>query len=458
MVEQIKFLLLGCISMCTSVVVKGQPMVGDSCRRVILISVDGLRPDFYMDSVIWPAPTLQAMARSGVSAPAVQTVFPSVTYPGHTTMVTGVLPGVHGLLGNIDVDSLGQEVGAREYSRIKVPTIWDLARRQGIRTAAVRWPVTIGAPIDYSLCEIEYTNNYTGYKYQPMYEVDQPDGFLEEMEEMAIGKMSNTTYHYLNHSSIDIRTALIAAQVLQQYKPGFMAVHFTLMDDAQHKNGRTGEAVKSALALVDGLILHLVNTLRYAKLLDQTTLVITGDHGFTTYTKIFSPNSWLKQAGLYNSESDWQVKFVITGSSCRLVFNQHRYRFTGAEQARLIAKVKQQVQRLPDSVRNQVLVHSGASIPGLMNKEENYLLLSAKSGSYFDKDVNNAGSKPALGGGHGASSIDPQLNTGLIAWGAQINAPAKTDQLILTDVFPLLKLLLIDDKQQSPVWSKYLKK
>jgi predicted AlkP superfamily pyrophosphatase or phosphodiesterase len=450
MVEQIKYILALCC-----IVGSAQAQQPDTSHRVLLISIDGLRPEFYTDSVHWPAPTLQAMARSGVSAPAVQTVFPSVTYPAHTTLVTGAWPGRHGILGNIDVDSLGNEVPAAEYSRIQAPTIWELAHSKGMRTAAIGWPVTIGAPIDYMIPEAEQNGNYTGYKYLPMFQYDKPGELLEELETQAIGKMSNTTFHFRNHTSIDIRLSLMAAHILQVHRPGFMALHIAQMDEAQHKNGRNGEFVRSSLAFTDALIFHLVNTLRYAGLLEHTTIVITGDHGFTDYHYYLSPNSWLKKAGLYNSESDWQVKFLITGSSGRLIFNQHRYRFTAQQQKQLINKVTKALQTLPDSIRRQVTIHSGAHIPGLMNEQENMLLISSNNGFYFDKDENNPGPKPAHGGAHGSSPLDPQLNTGLIVWGTAVKAPAQTGKLLLTDVFPLLSRLITGEG--DPVWSRYIK-
>lgn len=90
--------------------------------------------------------------------------------------------------------------------------------------------------------------------------------------------------------------------------------------------------------------------------------------------------------------------------------------------------------------------------------EENCLLLSVRSGWYFDKDLNNPAGKPACGGGHGASPLDPQLYTGLIAWGAAISHPAKTGKLMLTDMFPLLKQLIDPQKENYPIWTSLLEK
>ena len=66
--------------------------------HVVLISVDGFRPDFYIDES-WPAPMIQQMAREGARAERVRGVFPTVTYPSHTTIVTGLDPYQHGVHG-----------------------------------------------------------------------------------------------------------------------------------------------------------------------------------------------------------------------------------------------------------------------------------------------------------------------------------------------------------------------
>lgn len=122
--------------------------------HVVLISIDGLRPEFYLDAS-WPAPQIQQMAREGVHAEGVISVFPSVTYPSHTSMVTGALPARHGIMNNQPFDPNGQT--GRWYwdeAAIAVPTLWDAARAAGAKTAAFSWPVTDGAPIDYSVPEV----------------------------------------------------------------------------------------------------------------------------------------------------------------------------------------------------------------------------------------------------------------------------------------------------------------
>ena len=72
---------------------------GQPSRHLVLISIDGLRPAFYLDDA-YAAPALRALVAAGSHARAATPPFPSVTYPGHATIVTGVRPARHGILGN----------------------------------------------------------------------------------------------------------------------------------------------------------------------------------------------------------------------------------------------------------------------------------------------------------------------------------------------------------------------
>jgi len=122
-------------------------------NHVILISVDGLRPEFYMDAQ-WGMVNVRQGMKVGAYAEGVRGSFPTVTYPSHTTIVSGVLPAKHGIYYNTPVEPLG--ISGKwfwYYKDIKVPTLWTAAKDAGLTTACVSWPVTVGAPITYNLPE-----------------------------------------------------------------------------------------------------------------------------------------------------------------------------------------------------------------------------------------------------------------------------------------------------------------
>ncbi len=121
---------------------------GESILHVILISVDGLMPESYThpDAHGLKVPTLRELARNGLSSDGARSVFPTVTYPLHTSIATGTNPGTHGIVTNTAWDPLERNQGGwRWYAEdIRVPTLWDAARAHGLRTALVWWPVTVG--------------------------------------------------------------------------------------------------------------------------------------------------------------------------------------------------------------------------------------------------------------------------------------------------------------------------
>ena len=120
--------------------------------RVIMISIDGLMPSAYTSAATESqTPNLRRLAQRGVWAEGVIGVLPTVTYPSHTTLITGVDPSVHGIYDNQIFDPENKSDGAWFwYARsIKVPTLPMAARARGLRAAAVTWPVTIGMDLDY---------------------------------------------------------------------------------------------------------------------------------------------------------------------------------------------------------------------------------------------------------------------------------------------------------------------
>src|SRR5262249_20139536 len=129
------------------------PRERDDGLHVVVLSIDGLRPDFYRRDD-FEAPTLRELASRGASADAVEAAFPSLTYPGHTSIVTGMRPARHGIVANTRFD----EHGARpewlwETSHLKAKPLWQAAHEQGKKVAITQWPVTVGSDVDWLVPE-----------------------------------------------------------------------------------------------------------------------------------------------------------------------------------------------------------------------------------------------------------------------------------------------------------------
>src|SRR5271168_1911827 len=116
---------------------------------LVIISVDGMRPDYITEADAHGAkvPNLRRFLIEGTFAEGVVGVVPTVTYPSHTTLVTGVWPADHGVHANGEFDPSNTIFDEWYWyaSEIKSPTLWEAARKAGMVTASVSWPVTVDA-------------------------------------------------------------------------------------------------------------------------------------------------------------------------------------------------------------------------------------------------------------------------------------------------------------------------
>ena len=108
-----------------------------------------MRPDYVLkaDQYGLKIPHLRTILQDGAHASGVRGVLPTVTYPSHTTILTGVWPSKHGIYSNTAFDP--QKLNAQGwlwYSEdIRVPTLWEAAASAGYSVGSVSWPVSVGA-------------------------------------------------------------------------------------------------------------------------------------------------------------------------------------------------------------------------------------------------------------------------------------------------------------------------
>jgi predicted AlkP superfamily pyrophosphatase or phosphodiesterase len=189
-------------------------------KHVVLVSVDGLRPEYYLDER-FPAPAMQQLYREGAHAVAVRTIFPSLTYPGHVTLVTGALPARHGVLNNRETNAVEDPAWLKNASDIRVPALWDAVRAAGGTTAALNWPLSVGAPVDWNVPDVWPGSN--DELIAATREASTP-GVLDELEREATGRLrvENFSSRLIAH---DVRLATMAAYLFERHRPTLMLVH-----------------------------------------------------------------------------------------------------------------------------------------------------------------------------------------------------------------------------------------
>ncbi|CAN5402709.1 ectonucleotide pyrophosphatase/phosphodiesterase [soil metagenome] len=409
--------------------------VARGADHVILISVDGLRPEFYQESHR-PTPMLQKMAREGVQADAVRGVFPSVTYPSHTTLVTGALPAAHGIYYNSPFEPEGQTGRWYwEYEYITTETLWEAASKNNMTTASIRWPVTVGAPIDYNLPEVWDLEG--GDSVSATRRHTTPEGFMEEIEEMATGKLSGNMFSGSSMMRED-RFAAAASYIIKEYKPNLFTIHIVTTDSHQHSYGREHEKVDLAFATADRAISRIVEAAEQAGILDRTAFVIAGDHGFTDISARVAPNVWLVEAGLMEAREDrgdWRATFHATGGTAFLYLQD-------PDDTEAIAKVRDILDAQPHGVKKLFriverdeldAIGADPNVPFALNAIPTVGLRSSHSG---DAVI------PATGGTHGHFPDFHNMHTGFVAWGSGVRKSVHASKIGMEDIAPFVAELL----------------
>jgi predicted AlkP superfamily pyrophosphatase or phosphodiesterase len=289
----------------------GAPRPGEP-PHVLLVSIDGLAPASYTDPTVRDAPTLRRLAQQGAYADGVVGVLPSVTYPSHTTLVTGVLPALHGIYDNRLVDPENRSNGAwRWYARqIRVPNLLAATTARGLRAGAVYWPVSVGLRADYVLPEFWRSDHPEGLELLRV--LSTPSSLLDGVEALRGRPLD---YPLTDESRLDT-----ARFIWRTFRPHLLAVHFVELDSAQHRFGPGSSQARAALARVDDHVARLLEAVDQTGLGDRTFVVIVSDHGFASLERQLQPNAALKEAGLLTVDGrgvivDWRAYFHSAGGS-----------------------------------------------------------------------------------------------------------------------------------------------
>lgn len=245
--------------------------------RVVMISIDGLMPEAYLDPdrLGLRVPTLRALRAGGAFARGVESVFPTVTYPAHTTLVTGVLPSTHGITSNRPIDPLAKnQLGWFWYSEdIAVPTLWSAVQAAGARAAVITWPVTAGADVAFRVPE--YWRAGTADDQKLLRSLSTP-GLLDAVQRDYPELWSKLTPPDVR----DDAQFAIARHLLAHEDPALLLVHVWETDDAQHAHGPRSPQALQAIEDVDAKLGALLAQLRESPAWERTLLVVVSDHGF----------------------------------------------------------------------------------------------------------------------------------------------------------------------------------
>jgi predicted AlkP superfamily pyrophosphatase or phosphodiesterase len=396
---------------------------------VLMISIDGLKPEYITqaDAHGMKIPYLRTLLAKGTYADGVVGIWPTITYPSHTTLITGVWPAEHGIYNNQIFDPEQSFSGAWNWyaSEIRVPTLWQVAHRAGLRTASVGWPVSVGATdVDYLIPEY-WRGASPSSSANPddqllMAALARPDTLIQQLKPAAGPYMNG------NDTSIpgDEMKTRYTLEILRRFKPAFMTLHLSSLDETQHARGPFSPEACADLEALDGMVARLAHQLFANN--PNAVLVVVSDHGFMSISNFVNLAVPFIQAGMIQGSvnpstkspvvNSWKAEPWMAGGMAAIMLHDPSDRATEQQ-------VKTMLDGLAADPANgiaEILDHDAILKRG--GFPDAAFLVVLKPGYYTGNALTGSLVTPIPGhrGSHGFSPEDPEMHSSFFAVGGGI--------------------------------------
>ena len=401
---------------------------------LVVISVDGMRPDYVTaaDAQGEKIPNLRRFLREGTYAEGVQGVVPTVTYPSHTTLVTGVSPPKHGIFANVVFDPLqkNQPTWYWYAEDIRVPTLWDAAARAGRTTASIQWPLTVGAQITWNIPEFWRGGMEDDAK---LLRALSTPGLLQEAQAQIgpfRGRIDAT-------AEADENRGQYAQWILEKKHPALMTLHLIALDHIEHETGVFSAEDFATLERLDAVIGKVRETAeRLAP--GRAIVAVVSDHGFANFDKQLNLFTAFREAKLFAVDAkgkvtDWQAMPWVTGGSAAIILKDPNDEPTVKAVRELLAKIASDPANGVDRVLEANALHERGGYPPasfFVGLKPGWRTGIAQDGPLVSSV------KP--GGTHGQLPDLPDLRAAFFVIGPGVPAGRKLGVIDMRDIAPTL--------------------
>lgn len=255
----------------------------------------------------------------------VRSVYPTSTYPAHTSILTGCFPGVHGIRTNVPFKTYrdGYPHWYLYSKSIRAEDLFAAAKRAGCSTASVFWPITGKNPnIDHNIDEyfLFFTEEDPLVTFERL-GADQValDAIRENLSLLPVrDPVTNQTDRTFDHFIMGCTCSLI-----RNAQPDVLLVHNCCLDTLRHRNGVFCDAVTAGLDETDRWLGDVIEAMEEAGVYEQTNFVILSDHGQMDIYRWVSLNALLVQEGFIDlrpdgSLYDWRAFAQSNGMSATI--------------------------------------------------------------------------------------------------------------------------------------------
>jgi len=409
-------------------------------KHVVLVTVDGL-PAYLLDDPSAVLPNIRGLAARGARAEGMIVSNPSVTWPNHTTLVTGVDPAKHGVLFNGVLERPGLGVPVKVDPRkdkldlVQVPTLFDVLHQAGKTSAGINWPCTRNA----KTLAIDFPDS------PEMLDYTTPELIAELKASGAVSADEFEKFGSLSAPARDRIWTQAACHVIRTQKPSLLMFHLLNVDGTHHKYGPKSAPGYSAVAFADSCVGELLRAIEEAGIAESTAVIVASDHGFISIPKSLRPNVLLRKVGLLTVEAGKPTTakaYAIPEGGTALVY------FTSPDtvnedREKVIAAFKEQ-EGIEAVLTPEAFAEFGLPTPA-QSRQAPDLVLAAKDGYGFNGDASgdevlvvNEGTP----GTHGFLSTNPRMNAVFVAAGAGIRSKTRIGVIENVSVAPTIAKLL----------------
>lgn len=413
-------------------------------RALIMLSIDGLSPDYLnrADEYKLKIPHLRKLLEVGAHASGVRGVLPTVTYPSHTTMLTGVWPTKHGIYSNLTFDPLAKNQGGWYwYSEdIRVPTLWESAAKAGYTVGSISWPVSIGAPgVSYLIPE--FWRAMTPEDLKLLSAISTP-GLIKEMQK-TVGQYTTDLDDAVPGDWLRTR---YAEALISQKHVRFLTFHFAALDHLEHAHGAFTPVAFETLEEIDKMVGVLATAIRKE---DPNAIVcIVSDHGFANIDHQFNLAEAFVKAGLITLKSpksslqasgvaDWKAMPWMNSGSAAIVLRDPKDESTRV-------KVKALLQSLAADPQNGIAqILDEKAIAELGGTPAAAFFVDMKPGFSVGSGLGGPLVSPISSRGtHGFSPTHPEMRASFVIAGPGIRKGVNIGDIDMRSVAPTVAKVL----------------
>lgn len=405
-------------------------------KHLIVISYDAFSEDNW--DMASRLPNLSTLIKQGAHSNRLRSVYPTLTYVVHTTIATGVYPDKHGIHHNNPLQPFVEEEDQRWFwfrEAIKVPTIYDAVRRQGMSTAGLLWPVSGKSSIRYNIPEIRALGN----ENQALKVLRSGSPLYCIRMELKYGRIrQGITQPYL-----DDFTTRCAVDTIKRNKPNLLMMHLIDLDDAKHMYGTDSDEVKQVILRMDHRLGEIMRAVEDAGIKDDTVIMVLGDHGQFNVRYKLHLNHLLQAKGLIYEEDGmmkWRAYFQCGGGSAYLHIRP------GDEEAQQLALGAVE-EYMKDTASGIESVYTREELDALHASPATQIMLEARRGFCFDEsldgrlvvDLEAHGIRYAT---HGYSPDTSGYRCNIVVSGGRVKQDYPIGDIEMVDIAPTMARIL----------------